>query len=190
MKTYQIVYPKIIDQLVDIVKEAIDELAEKRDEELTIYREVEATRPSMAKYAKYLDNRLLQRISEFRGNINTNFNMSLDQMRAIFAESDNEFQLVSNGFTFGYMQGMRATQAQQKPKKPSQCTRKSKPTENIRAYLDRRGISVAELAEMVYMGRDELESQLNNVHEMPLHVFMFICRVLKESPDAFIISTT
>lgn len=70
------------------------------------------------------------------------------------------------------------------------CTQKPNARENIRAYLDRRGISVAELAEMVYMGTDELESQLNNAREMPLHTYMFICRVLEESPDAFIVSTT
>jgi hypothetical protein len=82
-----------------------------------------------------------------------------------------------------------ATKETKRPPK-CHCTRKPNAREGIKAYLDRRGITVAQLAEMVYMGRDELESQLNNSHEMPMHTYMFICRVLEESPDAFVIPAT
>jgi len=54
--------------------------------------------------------------------------------------------------------------------------------ESIKAYLDRKGISVAELAGMIYMGVDELENQLNNSHEMLLHVYMLICMRWKNRP--------
>lgn len=136
------------------------------------------------------DNRLLRRIHEAKQTIHPAYDMHLNHVCTIVGNGKTAYDIVYNGFTFGYMQGMRATQAQQKPKRPPQCIRQSSGRENIRAYLDQRGITVGQLAEMVYMGRDELESQLTNAHEMPLHVFMFICRVLGESPDAFMIATT
>jgi len=57
--------------------------------------------------------------------------------------------------------------------------------EEIRAYLDRRGLTVADLANMIYMGTDTLEEYLSGKRNMSLSTFMFICTVLGKQPDTF-----
>jgi len=59
--------------------------------------------------------------------------------------------------------------------------------ERIKDYIDLRGISVAELANMIHMGTGKLCKLLSGEQKMSLHTFSYICLILGEPPDKFLI---
>ncbi len=44
--------------------------------------------------------------------INADYDLYVENVKDIYASSDNVFDLICNGFRFGYMQGMKATKAE------------------------------------------------------------------------------
>ena len=56
---------------------------------------------------------VIGKIEETREILNTNYDMSLKNMREIISCSKNEFEISSNSFVFGYLQGMKAEKKRQ-----------------------------------------------------------------------------
>lgn len=48
------------------------------------------------------------------GKINVAYDMSIENISEIYEASGNPFNMISNGFRFGYMQGMKAAKAEVK----------------------------------------------------------------------------
>ena len=44
--------------------------------------------------------------------INANYDLYAENIKDIYAKSNNVYDLICNGFRFGYMQGMKAAKAQ------------------------------------------------------------------------------
>lgn len=60
---------------------------------------------------------VMKKIQEMRGNINPYYDMDIQDMMKISNSTDERFLLVSNAFTFGYIQGMKAQKAKDRKKK-------------------------------------------------------------------------
>ena len=52
-----------------------------------------------------------------RGKINIYYDMDMEDMEKIYNSSNDGFSLISNAFTFGYIQGMKAQKAKDRKKK-------------------------------------------------------------------------
>ena len=48
------------------------------------------------------------------GHVNTRYDLHFDNVNDIINGSANQFDLIVNGFRFGYMQGMKAAQAERR----------------------------------------------------------------------------
>lgn len=59
---------------------------------------------------------VMKKIQEMRGGINPYYDMDIDDMITIINSSNEGFETVSNAFTFGYIQGMKAQKAKDKKK--------------------------------------------------------------------------
>lgn len=51
---------------------------------------------------------VMKKIQEMRGKINIYYDMDIEDMEKIYISSNDGFSLISNAFTFGYFQGMKA----------------------------------------------------------------------------------
>lgn len=60
---------------------------------------------------------VMKKIQEMRGRINTYYDMGIQDMMKISNSTDERFLLISNAFTFGYIQGMKAQKAKDRKKK-------------------------------------------------------------------------
>lgn len=60
---------------------------------------------------------VMKKIQEMRGVINTYYDMDIQDMIEISNSANDRFSLISNAFTFGYMQGMKAQKAKDRKKK-------------------------------------------------------------------------
>lgn len=60
---------------------------------------------------------VMKKIQEMRGNISPYYDMDIQDMMKISNSTDERFLLISNAFTFGYNQGMKAQKAKDKKKK-------------------------------------------------------------------------
>ena len=60
---------------------------------------------------------VMKKIQEARGGINPYYDMDIDDMITIINNSNEGFETVSNAFTFGYIQGMKAQKAKDRKKK-------------------------------------------------------------------------
>lgn len=60
---------------------------------------------------------VMKKIQEMRGKINIYYDMDAEDMEKIYNSSNDGFSLISNAFTFGYFQGMKAQKAKDKKKK-------------------------------------------------------------------------
>ena len=60
---------------------------------------------------------VMKKIQELRGNINPYYDMDIEDMEKIYISSNDGFSLISNAFTFGYFQGMKAQKAKDRKKK-------------------------------------------------------------------------
>lgn len=60
---------------------------------------------------------VMKKIKEMRGGINTYYDMDIEDMGKIYNSSNDGFSLISNAFTFGYFQGMKAQKAKDRKKK-------------------------------------------------------------------------
>lgn len=60
---------------------------------------------------------VMKKIQEMRGKINIYYDMDIEDMEKIYISSNNGFSLISNAFTFGYFQGMKAQKAKDRKKK-------------------------------------------------------------------------
>lgn len=60
---------------------------------------------------------VMKKIQEMRGKINIYYDMDIEDMEKIYNSSNDGFSLISNAFTFGYFQGMKAQKAKDKKKK-------------------------------------------------------------------------
>lgn len=60
---------------------------------------------------------VMKKIQEMKGKINPNYDMDIEDMEKIYISSNDGFSLISNAFTFGYFQGMKAQKAKDKKKK-------------------------------------------------------------------------
>lgn len=60
---------------------------------------------------------VMKKIQEMRGKINIYYDMDIEDMKKIYNSSNDGFLLISNAFTFGYFQGMKAQKAKDKKKK-------------------------------------------------------------------------
>lgn len=60
---------------------------------------------------------VMKKIQEMRGKINIYYDMDIEDMEKIYISSNDGFSLISNAFTFGYMQGMKAQKAKDRKKK-------------------------------------------------------------------------
>lgn len=60
---------------------------------------------------------VMKKIQEMRGKINIYYDMDIEDMEKIYNSSNDDFSLISNAFTFGYIQGMKAQKAKDKKKK-------------------------------------------------------------------------
>lgn len=60
---------------------------------------------------------VMKKIKKMRGGINTYYDMDIEDMEKIYNSSNDGFSLISNAFTFGYIQGMKAQKAKDKKKK-------------------------------------------------------------------------
>lgn len=59
---------------------------------------------------------VMQKIEEATGNIDPYYDMSIGNMKEIKENSKELFELISNSFKFGYIQGMKAEEARRKRK--------------------------------------------------------------------------
>lgn len=60
---------------------------------------------------------VMKKIQEMRGKINPYYDMSIENIQTLVNNSDEGLDLVSNAFTFGYIQGMKAQKAKDRKKK-------------------------------------------------------------------------
>lgn len=60
---------------------------------------------------------VMKKIQEMRGKINIYYDMDIEDMEKIYISSNDGFSLISNAFTFGYIQGMKAQEAKDRKKK-------------------------------------------------------------------------
>ena len=60
---------------------------------------------------------VMKKIQEMRGKINIYYDMDMEDMEKIYNSSNDGFSLISNAFTFGYFQGMKAQKAKDRKKK-------------------------------------------------------------------------
>ena len=60
---------------------------------------------------------VMKNIQEMKGKINPNYDMSIENIQTLVNNSDKGFDLVSNAFIFGYIQGMKAQKAKDRKKK-------------------------------------------------------------------------
>lgn len=60
---------------------------------------------------------IMKKIKEMRGKINIYYDMDIEDMEKISNNSHDRFSLISNAFTFGYIQGMKAQKAKDRKKK-------------------------------------------------------------------------
>lgn len=60
---------------------------------------------------------VMKKIQEMRGKINIYYDMDIEDMKKIYNSSNDGFSLISNAFTFGYFQGMKAQKANDRKKK-------------------------------------------------------------------------
>ena len=60
---------------------------------------------------------VMEKINKLTGEININYDMTIGNMKEIHKNSNETFDLISNSFKFGYIQGMEAEKARQKLKK-------------------------------------------------------------------------
>ena len=60
---------------------------------------------------------VMKKIQEMRGKINIYYDMDIEDMEKIYISSNDSFSLISNAFTFGYFQGMKAQKAKDRKKK-------------------------------------------------------------------------
>lgn len=60
---------------------------------------------------------VMKNIQEMKGKINPNYDMSIENIQTLVNNSDEGSDLVSNAFTFGYIQGMKAQKAKDRKKK-------------------------------------------------------------------------
>ena len=60
---------------------------------------------------------VMKKIQEMRGKINIDYDMDIEDMEKIYISSNDGFSLISNAFTFGYFQGMKAQKAKDRKKK-------------------------------------------------------------------------
>ena len=60
---------------------------------------------------------VMKKIQEARGGINSYYDMDIEDMGKISDNSHDRFSLISNAFTFGYIQGMKAQKAKDRKKK-------------------------------------------------------------------------
>ena len=60
---------------------------------------------------------VMKKIQEMRRKINIYYDMDVEDMEKIYISSNDGFSLISNAFTFGYFQGMKAQKAKDRKKK-------------------------------------------------------------------------
>lgn len=60
---------------------------------------------------------VMKKIQEMRGKINIYYDVDIEDMEKIYISSNDGFSLISNAFTFGYFQGMKAQKAKDRKKK-------------------------------------------------------------------------
>lgn len=60
---------------------------------------------------------VMKKIQEMRGKINIYYDMDIEDMEKIYISSNDGFSLISNAFTFGYIQEMKAQKAKDRKKK-------------------------------------------------------------------------
>lgn len=60
---------------------------------------------------------VMKKIQEMRDKINIYYDMDMEDMEKIYNSSNDGFSLISNVFTFGYFQGMKAQKAKDRKKK-------------------------------------------------------------------------
>lgn len=60
---------------------------------------------------------VMKKIQEMRGKINIYYDIDIEDMEKIYISSNDGFSLISNAFTFGYIQGMKAQKAKDRKKK-------------------------------------------------------------------------
>ena len=60
---------------------------------------------------------VMKKIQEMRGKINIYYDMDIEDMEKIYISSNDGFSLISNAFTFGFFQGMKAQKAKDRKKK-------------------------------------------------------------------------
>lgn len=60
---------------------------------------------------------VMKKIQEMRGKINIYYDMDIEDMEKIYNSSNDGFSLISNAFTFGYFQGMKAQKKKDRKKK-------------------------------------------------------------------------
>lgn len=60
---------------------------------------------------------VMKKIQEMRGKINIYYDMDIEDMEKIYISPNDGFSLISNAFTFGYIQGMKAQKAKDRKKK-------------------------------------------------------------------------
>ena len=60
---------------------------------------------------------VMKKIQEMRGKINIHYDMDMEDMEKIYNSSNDGFSLISNAFTFRYIQGMKAQKAKDRKKK-------------------------------------------------------------------------
>lgn len=60
---------------------------------------------------------VMKKIQEMKWKINPNYDMSIENIQTLVNNSDEGLDLVSNAFTFGYIQGMKAQKAKDRKKK-------------------------------------------------------------------------
>lgn len=60
---------------------------------------------------------VMKKIKEARGGINSYYDLDIEDTEKIYNSSNDGFSLISNAFTFGYIQGMKAQKAKDRKKK-------------------------------------------------------------------------
>lgn len=60
---------------------------------------------------------VMKKIQEAREGVNSYYDMDIEDMEKIYISSNDGFSLISNAFTFGYFQGMKAQKAKDRKKK-------------------------------------------------------------------------
>lgn len=60
---------------------------------------------------------VMKKIQEMSRKINIYYDLDIEDMEKIYNSSNDGFSLISNAFTFGYFQGMKAQKAKYKKKK-------------------------------------------------------------------------